>query len=371
MVVGVPKEVKNNENRVAMVPDGVYEVAKMGHKVIVESGAGTGSGIPDTDYAKAGAVIYTDKAALFDEADIIIKVKEPMPNEYAYFHEGQVLFTYLHLAADKEQAAFLTDKKITAFAYETVQTEDGALPLLTPMSEVAGRMSIQIGAALLQKNNGGKGIVLGGVPGVAPAEVVILGGGIVGVNAAKTASWMGARVTLLDISRKRLMYIDDIFDGKVTTLMSTAYNIAAAVKKADLLIGAVLIPGAKAPCLVTEEMVKTMSPGSVIVDVAIDQGGSIETVDRITTHENPSYEKHGVIHYSVANMPGAVPRTSTYALTGMTIQYLKRMLSAEVETLLTTDKELRLGLNTYKGHITNQGVAEALGYPCVDALSLL
>lgn len=371
MIVGVPKEVKNNENRVGMVPDGVYEIVKMGNKVIIETGAGAGSGISDSDYIKAGAVISSDKKALFDEADIIVKVKEPIPSEYDYFHDGQILFTYLHLAADKEQAEFLINKNIIAFAYETVQTEDGALPLLIPMSEVAGRMSIQIGASLLQKNNGGKGIVLGGVPGVAPAEVIVLGGGIVGINAAKTASWMGARVTILDISRKRLMYIDDIFAGKVTTLMSTAYNIAAAVKKADLLIGAVLIPGAKAPCLVTEDMVKTMAPGSVIVDVAIDQGGSIETIDRVTTHENPCYEKYGVIHYSVANMPGAVPRTSTYALTGMTIQYLKRIISSDIEALIANDKEMRLGLNTYKGHITNKGVAEALGYQYSDALSLI
>jgi len=371
MTIGVPKEIKNNENRVAMVPDGVYETVKMGNKVIVEAGAGSGSGISDEDYEKAGALIYNDKAALFEQADIIVKVKEPISQEYDYFKNGQMLFTYLHLAADKEQAEFLTKKSITAIAYETVQTEDGALPLLTPMSEVAGRMSIQIGAALLQKNNGGKGIVMGGVPGVAPAEVVIIGGGIVGLNAAKMASWMGARVTILDISRKRLMYIDDIFGGKVTTLMSSMYNIADAVKKADLLIGAVLIPGAKAPCLVTEEMVKTMEPGSVIIDVAIDQGGSIETVDRVTTYEDPCYVKHGVTHYSVANMPGAVPRTSTFALTGMTIQYLKRILSKKIETIIETDSELRMGLNAYKGNITNKSVAEALGYDYVDALSLI
>jgi alanine dehydrogenase len=370
MVVGVPREIKNNENRVAMVPDGVFEIVSLGHKVIVETSAGIGSGIPDEDYVKAGAEI-TDKAELFKEAEVIVKVKEPIRSEYDYYREGQVLFTYLHLAADKEQAEFLTNKKRSAFAYETVQTEDGALPLLTPMSEVAGRMSIQVGASLLQKNNGGKGIVMGGVPGVAPAEVVVLGGGIVGLNAAKMASWMGARVTILDISRKRLMYIDDIFGGKVTTLMSTAYNIASAVRKADLLIGAVLVPGAKAPCLVTEEMVQEMAPGSVIVDVAIDQGGSIATADRVTTHENPCYEKYGIIHYSVANMPGAVPRTSTYALTGMTIQYLKRILSSDLPSLLAHDKELRLGLNTYKGHVTNQGVAQALGYDYVDTLSLI
>jgi alanine dehydrogenase len=371
MTIGTPKEIKNHENRVGLVPDGAYELVQLGHRVLVEAGAGEGSGIPDGDYVKAGAEICARKQDLFDEADLIVKVKEPVPGEYAFFHEGQTLFTYLHLAADREQAEFLREKKIAAFAYETVQTEDGALPLLTPMSEVAGRMSVQIGCVLLQKDNGGKGIVLGGVPGVAPAEVVVLGGGVVGLNAAKMASWMGARVTLLDISRKRLMYIDDIFGGKVTTLMSSTYNIAAAVKKADLLIGAVLIPGAKAPCLVTEEMVKSMAPGSVIVDVAIDQGGSIETVDRITTHEHPAYEKYGVIHYSVANMPGAVPRTSTYALTGMTIQYMKRLLSADTETLIANDKELRLGLNTYKGHVTNRSVAEALGAEYTDALARL
>ena len=371
MVVGVPKEVKNNENRVGMTPDGVHDLVKTGHKIIIETGAGIGSGISDQDYTRAGAEIYTDKKALFDEADVIVKVKEPVESEYDYFREGHILFTYLHLAADKQQAAFLLEKKVTAIGYETVQTEDGDLPLLTPMSEVAGRMSIQIGAALLQKNHGGKGIVMGGVPGVAPAEVVILGAGVVGMNAAKIASWMGARVTLLDISRRRLSYIDDIFSGKITTLMSTTYNIADAVKKADLLIGAVLIPGAKAPCLVTEEMVKTMATGSVIVDVAIDQGGSIETVDRVTTHENPCYEKHGVIHYSVANMPGAVPKTSTYALTGMTIQYLKKLLSTDIKTLIAGDHDLRAGLNAYKGYITNHGVAEALGYEYTDPLTLL
>jgi alanine dehydrogenase len=360
MIIGVPKEIKNNENRVAMVPDGVYEIVKMKHKVIVESGAGAGSGILDEDYALAGAVVCSDKAKLFSDADIIVKVKEPVPAEYEFFREGQILFTYLHLAANKEQAEFLIDKKITAIAYETIQKDDGSLPLLAPMSEVAGRMSVQIGAALLQKNNGGKGILLGGVPGVAPAEVVILGGGNVGLNAVKMASWMGARVTVLDVSRQRLTYLDDIFSGQVTTLMSSVYNIAKAVKKADLFIGAVLIPGARTPQLVSEEMVKTMSPGSVIVDVAIDQGGTVETIDRTTSHENPYYKKHGVIHYSVSNMPGAVPKTSTYALTGMTIQYLERIVSSDIEYLLENDNEIRLGLNTYKGHITNKSVSEAL-----------
>ncbi|MCL2105899.1 MAG: alanine dehydrogenase [Oscillospiraceae bacterium] len=371
MTIGVPREIKNNENRVAMVPDGVHEIVGLGHRVLVEAGAGAGSGFADADYVAAGAEIRAEKTALFNEADMIIKVKEPIPEEYAYFREGQCLFTYLHLAADPKQAAFLLEKKITAIAYETVQAADGTLPLLTPMSEVAGRMSIQVGAMLLQKDKSGKGILLGGVPGVAPAEVVVLGGGIAGLNAAKTASWMGARVTILDISRKRLMYLDDIFGGKVTTLMSSAYNIAAAVRKADLLVGAVLVPGAKAPKLVTEEMVKSMAPGSVIVDIAIDQGGAVETIDRVTTHENPYYVKHGVVHYSVANMPGAVPRTSTFALTGMTLQYLKRLLSDDIAAVLARDPELRPGLNSYRGHITNQIVAKALGYEYTDLTTLM
>ena len=371
MTVGVPKEIKNNENRVAMVPDGVFELVKAGCKVIVETCAGVGSGISDDDYKQAGATIYADKGALFAEADVIVKVKEPIPEEYDFFKENQILFTYLHLAADPEQAEFLLEKQITGFAYETVKEKDGSLPLLTPMSEVAGRMSIQIGATLLQKNHGGKGIVIGGVPGVAPAEVVVLGGGVVGLNAAKTAAWMGAKVTILDVSRKRLTYIDDVFGGRITTLMSTAFNIAAAVKKADLLIGAVLVPGGKTPRLVTEEMVKTMSPGSVIVDVAVDQGGSIETVDRVTTHEEPYYVKHGVLHYSVANMPGAVPKTSTYALTGMTIQYLKRIVSKSVQDIIKDDEELVQGLNTFKGKVTHLGVAEALDREYTDPKSLI
>jgi alanine dehydrogenase len=371
MTIGVPKEIKNNENRVAMVPDGVFEITKMGHKVIVESGAGLGSGIADDDYAGAGAVIYGDKAALFAESDVIIKVKEPLPSEYEYFREGQILFTYLHLAADKQQGVFLTDKKITGIAYETIQASDGSLPLLTPMSEVAGRMAVQLGSAYLLKINGGKGILMSGVPGTRPAEVVIVGGGIAGLNAAKVALGMGAKVTVLEISKKRMMYLDDIMGGKISLLMNTSYNIAAAVKKADLLISAVLIPGAKSPLLVTEEMVKTMEPGSVIIDIAVDQGGSIETIDRVTTHENPTYIKHGVIHYSVANMPGAAPQTSTYALTGITLQYLKRILSGGIAAVLAGDKELRMGLNTYMGKITNEGVAEALGFEYTDASALL
>jgi len=370
MTIGVPKEIKNNENRVAIVPDGVYEMTQMNHKVIIQAGAGAGSGISDEDYIQAGAHIYTDIAALYKDADLILKVKEPLSSEYNYYHEGQMLFTYLHLAADKEQAEFLIDKKITAIAYETIQSADGSLPLLTPMSEVAGRMSAQLGASLLQKTNGGKGILMGGVPGTRPAEVVIIGGGIAGLSAAKVALGMGARVTILEKSKKRMMYIDDVMGGKVSLLMNTVYNIADAVKKADLLISAVLIPGAKSPVLVTEEMVKTMEAGSVIIDIAVDQGGSIETIDRVTTHENPTYTKHGVIHYSVANMPGAVPQTSTYALTGLTSQYLKRIVSGNIEDVLSKDNELLLGLNTYKGHITNTGVAEALGYKYVNATEL-
>jgi len=371
MIIGVPKEIKNNENRVAMVPDGVFEMVQAGHKVIIQAGAGLGSGISDEDYIKAGAQIYANLAALYNEADIIVKVKEPLPSEYDYYHEGQMLFTYLHLAADKEQAEFLTSKKITAIAYETIQCDDGSLPLLTPMSEVAGRMAAQIGASLLQKTNGGKGILMGGVPGTRPAEVVVIGGGIAGLNAATIAFGMGARVTILEKSKKRMIYIGDIMDGKVTLLMNTHYNIANAVKKADLLISAVLIPGAKSPVLVTEEMVKTMEPGSVIIDIAVDQGGSVETIDRVTTHENPTYVKHGVIHYSVANMPGAVPQTSTYALTGLTLPYLKKIVSGNIASTLTNDKELRLGLNTYKGFVTNEGVAEALGYKYIEPMGLI
>jgi len=371
MIIGIPKEVKNNENRVAIVPAGVNALVKSGHKVIVEKSAGLGSGISDEEYISAGAKISSDKAGLFKESDIIVKVKEPLESEYDLFKEGQVLYTYLHLACNRSLTDYMIKKRITGIGYETVQLANGALPLLAPMSEVAGRMSIQIGAYFLQKYNGGSGILLGGVPGVLPGEILIIGGGVVGTNAAKIAIGMGAKVTVMDVNKNRLSYLDDIFMGKISTLICNEYNTAEMVRKTDLLVGAVLLPGAKAPRIVTEEMVKTMKKGSVIVDVAIDQGGSIETIDRATTHDNPSYEKHGVIHYSVANIPGAVPRTSTYALTGATLPYLLNIANKGVEKALLEDKALMGGLNSYKGHITCKGVADSFNLEYVPAQTFI
>lgn len=319
MIIGVPKEIKNNENRVALTPGGVSQLIGNGHRVLVESGAGLGSGFTNEDYVSAGAEILEDRKQVWD-AEMVMKVKEPLAEEYAYFRQGLVLFTYLHLAAEPELAKALTEKGVTAIAYETV-TDGRSLPLLTPMSEVAGRMAAQIGAQFLEKPKGGKGILLAGVPGVSRGKVTIIGGGGVGTNAAKMAVGLGADVTMIDLNADRLRQLDDIFGHQIKTLMSNPVNIADSVAEADLLICAVLIPGAKAPTLVTEEMVKQMKPGSVIVDVAIDQGGIVETVDHITTHDNPTYEKHGVVHYAVANMPGAVPRTSTLALTNVTVPY--------------------------------------------------
>lgn len=360
MIIGVPKEIKNNENRVALTPAGVSELIKHGHQVLVERDAGLGSGITNQDYEKAGADLITTAKEVYDGADLIVKVKEPLPKEYDLLKVGQTLFTYLHLAANPELTQVLLDKKITGIAYETVQLEDGSLPLLRPMSEVAGRMSAQIGANLLQKYNGGRGILLGGVPGVPPANVVIIGGGIVGLNAAKVAVGLGARVTILDISAERLGYLDDIFTGRIETLYSNEFNIAHSVHKADLLIGAVLIPGAKAPHLVTEKMVQSMKPGAVVVDVAIDQGGSIETIDRVTTHDHPCYEKFGVIHYSVANMPGAVPRTSTFALTGVTLRYLLDLANKGLFDAMKGNAALRHGLNTFDGYCTYEHISQDL-----------
>jgi alanine dehydrogenase len=372
MIIGLPKEIKNNENRVALTPAGVSALVKHNHQVFVETNAGLGSGITNLEYREAGAIILDTNKEVFKCADIIVKVKEPLPCEYELLKEGQTLFTYLHLAANLELTKVLMDKKITGIAYETVQLEDNSLPLLRPMSEVAGRMSTQVGANLLQKYNGGMGVLLGGVPGVPPANVVIIGGGIVGINAAKMAVGLGARVTLLDISAEKLGYLDDIFGGRVETLYSNEYNIAQSVKKADLLIGAVLIPGAKAPHLVTKEMVKSMKSGAVVVDVAIDQGGSIETIDRVTTHDNPCYDVDGVIHYSVANMPGAVPRTSTYALTGVTLRYLLELADKGPINAMKENKALRLGLNTFQGYCTYEHVAADLSvdYKSADALIL-
>jgi alanine dehydrogenase len=360
MIVGVPKEIKNNENRVALTPAGVEAFCKAGHQVIIENNAGIGSGITNEEYIAAGAQILGTPAEVFAASDMIMKVKEPLSAEYDLFKDGQLLFTYLHLAPEPELTAALLKKNVVGIAYETVQPIDNSLPLLTPMSEVAGRMAIQIGAQFLEKPHGGKGILLGGVPGVAPGKVAIVGGGIVGTNAAKMAIGMGADVTILDVSAARLRYLDDIFGSRIKTLMSNSYNLKHAVAEADLVVGAVLIPGAKAPKLVTEEMIKTMKPGSVVVDVAIDQGGSVETIDRVTTHAEPTYIKHGVVHYSVANMPGAVARTSTFALTNATLPYAMKLANLGYAEAVKRDLGLARGVNVIHGKLTYKAVAEAL-----------
>lgn len=370
MRIGVPKEIKNNENRVAMTPASVKDYVSHGHQVLMETGAGLGSGFSDEEYQLAGASIV-QKAAEAWAADMVVKVKEPLPEEYGFFYEGLTLYTYLHLAPAPELTRVLLEKGVTGIAYETIQTDNGSLPLLIPMSEVAGRMSIQLGARFLEKASGGKGVLLGGVPGVEPARVVIVGGGIVGTNAARMAVGMGADVTLLDISADRLRQLDDQFQGRLKTIMSNSYSIMEAVKKADLVVGAVLIPGARAPRLVTEEMVKSMQPGSVIVDVAIDQGGSVETIDRITTHDQPTYEKHGVVHYAVANMPGSVARTSTIALTNVTTPYGLQIADKGWKQAALDSKAIAKGVNISGGHIIYPAVAEAQGLPFVPVSSLL
>ncbi|AIM17328.1 alanine dehydrogenase [Neobacillus sedimentimangrovi] len=364
MIIGVPKEIKNNENRVALTPAGVVSFVNAGHSVLIETNAGIGSGFTDEAYEKAGAKIINSAEEVWKKSDMIMKVKEPLASEYQYFRQGLILFTYLHLAAEPALAQALKDSGVIAIAYETVSVNK-TLPLLTPMSEVAGRMAAQIGAAFLQKNNGGQGILLAGVPGVSRGKVTIIGGGIVGTNAAKMAIGLGADVTIIDLSADRLRQLDDIFGNQIKTLMSNPYNIAEAVAEADLLIGAVLIPGAKAPKLVTEEMVRSMKPGSVIVDVAIDQGGIVETIDHVTTHDNPTFEKHGVIHYSVANMPGAVPRTSTIALTNVTVPYALQIANKGVYKAIAENPALKLGVNVANGEITYEAVAKDLGYQYV------
>ncbi|WP_028392499.1 alanine dehydrogenase [Bacillus cihuensis] len=364
MIIGVPKEIKNNENRVALTPAGVVSFVNAGHKVLVEKNAGMGSGFTNEDYLNYGAEIIENVADVWAQSDMIMKVKEPLPSEYGYFREGLILFTYLHLAAEPALAQALKEKSVLAIAYETVSV-NRTLPLLTPMSEVAGRMAAQIGAQFLQKSNGGKGILLAGVPGVSRGKVTIIGGGIVGTNAAKMAIGLGADVTIIDVSADRLRQLDDIFGNSIKTLMSNPFNIAQAVAEADLLVGAVLIPGAKAPKLVTEEMIKAMKPGSVVVDVAIDQGGIVETIDHITTHDNPTYEKHGVVHYAVANMPGAVPRTSTIALTNVTLPYALQMANKGVYQAIAENEALKLGVNVANGEITFEAVARDLGYDYV------
>ncbi|MCY8180215.1 alanine dehydrogenase [Bacillus paralicheniformis] len=366
MIIGVPKEIKNNENRVALTPGTASQLIAAGHRVIIEKDAGAGSGFENEDYVSVGAEISEQAKAVWEAADMVMKVKEPLPEEYPYFREGLILFTYLHLAAEPSLAEALKQKGVTAIAYETV-SDGRSLPLLTPMSEVAGRMAAQIGAQFLEKPKGGKGILLAGVPGVARGKVTIIGGGVVGTNAAKIAAGLGADVTMIDLSAERLRQLDDQFGNQIKTLMSNPVNIADAVAEADLLICAVLIPGAKAPTLVTEEMVKQMKPGSVIVDVAIDQGGIVETVDHITTHDNPTYVKHGIVHYAVANMPGAVPRTSTVALTNVTVPYALEIANKGAEKAILENRALKAGVNTANGHITYEAVARDLNYDYVPA----
>ncbi|MDI3317420.1 MAG: alanine dehydrogenase [Bacillota bacterium] len=371
MRIGVPREIKEDEARVALTPAGAAALVHEGHQVLVESGAGLGSGFDDESYAQQGATVVPQAADAWTQVDLVLKVKEPLPQEFAYFRPGLILFTYLHLAAARELTLALLEGGVTAIAYETVQLPDRSLPLLTPMSEVAGRMAVQIGAHFLEAPQGGRGVLLGGVPGVPRGDVVILGGGTVGVNAAKIALGLGAHVTVLDIDADRLRYLDDIFGGRITTLASNRGNIAEAVHRADILVGAVLVPGARAPHLVSEEMVRTMKPGSVIVDVAIDQGGSVETCDHVTTHSNPTYVRHGVVHYAVANMPGAVPRTSTFALTNATLPYAAKLAGLGWREALRRDPSLARGLQTHDGRVTYQAVAEAHGLAFTPAETLL
>lgn len=370
MIIGVPKEIKNNEYRVGMTPSSVVSYSKAGHEVWVETNAGAGIGFSDADYSAAGARIVPTSAEAWS-AEMVVKVKEPLPEEYKYFREGLILYTYLHLAPEAELTRALVENKVTAIAYETIQLDNGSLPLLTPMSEVAGRMSIQIGAHFLEKAHGGKGVLLSGVPGVAPAKVAVIGGGIVGTNAAKIAIGLGADVSIIDISPDRLRQLDDLFNGRVKTIMSNPHNIAETVKNADLVVGAVLIPGARAPRLVTAEMVQSMNAGSVIVDVAIDQGGSIETIDRITTHDNPTYEQYGVIHYAVANMPGAVARTSTIALTNVTTPYGLQIAGKSFKQAALDNKAIAKGINVVNGKVTFKAVADAHGYEYTDLYAAL
>jgi alanine dehydrogenase len=360
MIVGVVKERKNQENRVGMVASGIKTLSDLGAKIWVEEDAGLGSGISNQDYINAGAKIIGDRHEIYAQADMIIKVKEPLKDEIGLYRPGQTLYTYLHLAADKELTIELTKRGTTCIAYETIQLADGSLPLLRPMSEVAGRISVQLGATWLQRDHGGKGVLLGGVPGVRRGRVTIIGAGIVGQNAAKIAVGLGAEVTVLDVSSAKLAYMDDIYDNRITTLSATPSNIEKCVTDADLLIGAVLIPGARSPKLVTRSMLKHMEEGSVLVDVSVDQGGCIETT-KPTTYDNPTFIVDGIIHYCVANMPGTVSRTSTMALTNTTLPYAMEMVKKGVVEAVRENPALALGMNAYKGEITCQAVAEAHG----------
>jgi alanine dehydrogenase len=362
MRIGVPKEIKTQEYRVGMTPAGVAILTHRGHTVLVEQGAGLGSGLPDAAYIKAGATMVATKDEVWGQADMVVKVKEPIAPEFPLMRKDQVLFTYLHLAAAHELGKELINRGVNGVAYETLEPTPGDLPLLTPMSAVAGRMSVQAGAAYLEREKGGKGVLLGGVPGVKRGKVSIIGGGVVGQNAARIAMGLGASVTVLDVNLKTLAYIDDVYNSRIHTQYSDPHTIEAAVLEADIVIGAVLIAGARAPRLVTEAMIKRMEGGSVIVDVSIDQGGCVETA-RPTTHDNPTYVVHDVIHYGVANMPGAVPRTSTFALTNATISYVTRLADKGLEKAIADEGYFVTGVNTYKGTVPHKQVAEALGVP--------
>lgn len=369
MIVGVPKEIKDNEYRVAMTPGGVRQLSEAGHQVWIETGAGEGSGFPDEQYQAVGAKIVPTNADAWG-AHMVVKVKEPQPSEYEFMRPELLLFTYLHLAAEERLTREMMARGLTGIAYETVETPNGQLPLLTPMSEVAGRMAIQVGAHYLEKMNGGRGKLLGGVPGVRPADVIIIGAGVVGTNAAQVALGMGAHVVIVDINLDRLRYLSEVLPGRLTTLSSNPLSVAEAVRRADLLVGAVLIKGAKAPKLVTREMISTMNPGSVVVDVAVDQGGCIETTHP-TTHSNPTFLVDGVVHYCVANMPGAVPRTSTYALSNATLPYVCTLADLGAEAAIRADPGLAKGVNTYQGRITYPAVADAFDLDYVPLETLL
>jgi alanine dehydrogenase len=370
MIIGVPKEIKNNENRVALTPAGAAELVKHGHMVYVQTSAGIGSGFPDDIYLTAGAKIVPTIEAVYEVAEMIIKVKEPIESEYSLIRENQILYTYFHFASSEKLTRAMVASKSVCLAYETVEYPDGSLPLLIPMSEVAGRMSVQQGAKYLERTYGGRGVLLGGVPGVLPAKVLVIGGGIVGTEAAKMAAGLGADVTIMDVNLKRLRYLDDIMPANVKTMMSNEFNIRDLVKTHDLIIGAVLIPGAKAPNLVTRDMLKTMQPGTVLVDVAIDQGGCIETTVP-TTHDNPTFVVDDIIHYSVANMPGAVPRTSTIALTNATLPYAIKIANLGWKEACKQYEPLKKGLNVVHGKIVYPGITEEESYVFVDVNTVI
>lgn len=367
MNIGIPKEIKNREGRVSMTPAGVALLSEHGHRVYVEKSAGAGSGIHDDEYQKAGAVLLDSADDVWEIADMIVKVKEPVEPEFSRMREGQILFTYLHLAADKVLLQKLLEKKVIGIAYETIQTADGSLPLLAPMSEVAGRLAVQMGCACLESSKGGMGLLLSGVPGVKPANVTIIGGGVSGLNAAHLAVGMGARVTILDVNINRLRYLEDIFHSRIVTLASNSENIGECVASADLVVGSVLIPGAKAPKVITRKLLTEMKKGSAFVDIAIDQGGCSET-SRPTTHDDPIYTEEGVVHYCVANMPGAVARTSTFALANATLPYVLELADKGYRSAFSENRALGLGLNVYRGTLTNRRVAESFGMESHDLL---